>query len=232
MSRKILLAGLLLLISSLPLHSAVSEASHCIDSPTVGLLDYGGYDLSFRLFTDGGILTRLNFGVFSIVNLGFGWELTKVIGNQDITVGPPALSLKIKPYAGGMILPAIAFGYDGQGYFYDKTSSKFLQKEKGIFLVFGRELFFPGFELNFGANMNDFEANKVYGFTNMSINLEDKFYFLAEYDNIHYLPASRLNLGVRFFITSDLSIDLAGRDMGAGDRIAERIVRIAYRSNF
>lgn len=230
--RRLLAAALLTLIFSLPLSAGGSEATYCIDTPAAGLLDYGGYDLNFRLFSDGGLLTRLNFGVFKIVNVGFGWELVKVIGNQDITVGPPALYLKIKPFSGGMVLPAFAFGYDGQGYFFDKDLNEFTQKERGIFVVFGREYFFPGFELNFGANMNDFKENKVFGFASASINLEDKFYILTEYDNVNYLPDSRLNLGVKFFITSDLSIDIAGRDMGASDRKAERIVRIAYRSEF
>jgi len=209
-----------------------SESTYVIDTPTVGMLDYGGYDLNFRLFSDGGILTRLNFGVFQIVNLGFGWELAKVIGTQDITVGPPALYLKIKPFAGGMVMPAFAFGYDGQGYFYDKNLGAFAQKEKGIFFVFGREFFFPGLEMNFGANMNDFKTGRVYGFANMDFNIEEKFYFLSEFDNVNYIPDSRLNLGIRFFITSDLSIDVAGRDLGAADRKPERIVRIAYRGKF
>lgn len=209
-----------------------SEQTYVIDTPTVGMLDYGGYDLNFRLFSDGGLLTRLNFGVFKVVNLGFGWELTKVIGTQDVTVGPPALYLKIKPYAGGMIMPAFAFGYDGQGYFYDKDENAFIQKEKGIFLVFGREFFFPGLEMNFGANMNDFKSGKVFGFLNMNFNIEGKLYFLAEYDNINYLPESRLNAGIRFFVTDYLNIDIAGRDIGASDRKTERILRIGYVSKF
>jgi hypothetical protein len=208
------------------------EPTRIIDTPAVGMLDYGAYDLNFRLFSEGGILTRLDFGVFKVVNLGFGWELSNVIGSQDITVAPPTLYLKIKPFSGGMVLPAFAFGYDGQGYSYIKSSSTFTQKEKGIFVVFGREYFFPGFEMNFGANMNDFKTNTVYGFANVDFNIEEKIYFLAEYDNVNYLPDSRLNLGVRFFVTNYLSIDLAGHDIGASDRKTERILRIGYLGKF
>jgi len=228
----VLTALLILVMPALAFPESGSEATYVIDTPTVGMLDYGGYDLNFRLFSEGGILTRLDFGVFKIVNLGFGWELTNAIGNQDITVAPPALFLKVKPFSGGMVLPAIAFGYDGQGYFYDKTLSSFTQKERGIFVVFGREFFFPGLEMNFGANMNDFRTNTVFGFANMNFNIEDKLYFLGEYDNVNYLPDSRINLGMRFFITNDLSLDLAGRDLGAAGRKSERIMRIAYRSKF
>jgi len=212
--------------------SSVQEPTYIVDTPSVGMLDYGAYDLNFRLFSNGGILTRLDFGVFRIVNLGFGWEVSNVIGTQDMSAAPPEVYLKIKPFSSGLILPDFAFGYDGQGYFYDKNQSAFGQKEKGIFIVFGRELFFSGLNMNCGANMNDFKSNQVFGFINMDLNLEDKLSLLAEYDNINYLPNSRLNAGIRFFITNDLSIDLAGRDIGASGRTAERIIRIAYRGKF
>lgn len=209
-----------------------AESTYVIDTPNTGLLDYGAYDLSFRLFKEGGLLTRLDFGVFKVVNLGVGWELSHAIGDQNITVSPPALYLKIRPFAGDAVLPAIAFGYDGQGYFYDKDNNQFLQKEKGMFVVIGREIIVPGLDLNLGANMADFKNNTVYGFANLTYNLEDKFMLLTEYDNVNYLPNSRLNLGVRFAITDDLSIDLAGRDIGAAGRNAERVVRINYLGKF
>ena len=212
--------------------SVFSESTYVIDTPTTGMLDYGSYDLNFRLFRDGGILPRLNFGVFKIVNLGIGWELSRVIGDQNITVSPPALYLKIRPYAGGIYLPALAFGYDGQGYFFDKEKNEFLIKEKGVFVVLGREYMFPGLEFNVGANIYDFKTNTVYGFANFIFNMEDKFMFLCEYDGINYLPESRLNFGCRLSITDDLNIDLAGRDIGAAGRSAERILRINYLGRF
>jgi hypothetical protein len=209
-----------------------SQQTFIIDTPTTGMLDYGSFDLNFRLFSDGGVLTRLNFGVFKIVNLGVGWELSRVIGSDNITVGPPALYLKIRPFSGTLTLPAFAIGYDGQGYFYDRDRKEFLQKERGIFAAVGKEIFIPGLELNIGANINDYSTNTVYGFANLSLNIEDQFMLLAEYDNVNYLPDARVNLGLRFAVTKDLTIDLAGRDIGAAGRKAERIVRINYLGKF
>lgn len=223
-------AALAVLIAGSPLFAA--EQTYVIDTPTTGLLDYSAYNLNFRLFSTGGILTRLDFGVFKIVNLGFGWEVNKVIGAENVVVGPPALSLRIRPFNGDMSLPAIVLGYDGQGTFYDKDKSEFQQKEKGIFVAFGREVFFPGLNMTAGVNMNDFKTNTVLGFVNMNIDVENKLTLLAEYDNINYFPDSRLNLGVRFAVTKDLNIDLAGRDIGAAARTAERIIRVAYIGKF
>jgi hypothetical protein len=221
-----------LFFGAMPL-MAVENISYVIDTPTSEMLDYGMYNLSFRLFTNGGILSRLNFGVFKVVNMGFGWEVNKVIGSQDTSVSPPALAVKIKAYEGSMVLPSIAFGYDGQGYSYNKDLAQFTDREKGIYLVFGREVFVPGLSMNFGGNIYDFKEGQVYGFFNANYNIDKKFYFLVEYDNIHYLPDARINAGVKLLINDDLNIDLAGRDIGARDgRVTERIVSINYVGRF
>jgi hypothetical protein len=174
----------------------------------------------------------MNFGVFKIVNLGLGWETDNVIGSQNAFVAPPALYLKVKPFNGGMILPALAFGYDGQGYLWNSTTKQFTDREKGVFVVFGREYFIPGLEINFGANMNDFTSNTVYGFASATLNIEDDFYVLGEYDNINYFPDARLNIGIRFFVVPGVGIDLAGRDIADRAQPAERVIIINYIGKF
>ncbi len=212
--------------------SIFAESSFLVDSPATGILNYSTYNLSFRSFSGGGVLSRLNFGVFKTVNVGFSWEVSNVVGSENITVGPPALYLKIKPYAGGMTLPALAFGYDGQGYFYSKDKTEFLQKERGLFVVIGRETLIPGLVMNLGGNISDFRTNVVSGFANASFNFEDKVFVLAEYDNIHNGQDNRFNAGLRFFVLDELSIDLSGRDIGAAGRSAERVIQINYTGKF
>lgn len=215
------------------------ESTYVIDTPTTGMLDYGGYDLNFRLFSGGGVITRLDFGVFRMVNLGLGWEVKQVIGADNAigpakaTVAPPALYVKIRPFEGGIILPAFVLGYDGQGNFYNSDKAEFTQKEKGIFAAVGREILFPGFNVAVGGNISDFKNNTVSGFANILLNLEDKFNFLVEDDN------QKINAGCRFFINKDLSIDLAVRyirsdiDSTVTDSVAnERIIRINYVGKF
>jgi hypothetical protein len=196
------------------------------------MLGYGNYDIDFRFFRDGGILTRMTFGVFKIVDLGVGWEADSVIGTQSATAAPPSLFLKIKPFSGGMVLPGFAIGYDGQGYYYNKGVNAFDEKEKGIFIVFGREVLTPGLNFNAGLNMNDFKDNKLCGFTSFEYDIEEKFKLLCEYDNINYFPDARLNAGIRIFITDDIFVDAAGRDLIPSGRTAERIIRIAYLGRF
>src|SRR5450830_1798419 len=90
-----------------------AESTYVIDTPTTGMLDYGSYELNFRLFSGGGILTRMDFGVFRMVNLGLGWEVQKAIGSDNvsssdkISASPPALYVKVRPFEGGIVLPAL-----------------------------------------------------------------------------------------------------------------------------
>ncbi len=55
---------------------------------------------------------------------------------------------------------------------------------------------------------------------------------VAEVDSIHHREFNRINAGLRYLITPDISVDLAGRDIGAPGRDAERIVRINFRGTF
>jgi hypothetical protein len=45
-----------------------------IDTPAYSILDYGGYEMQFRMFAGGGVLSKLNFGIFKSLNLGVGWK--------------------------------------------------------------------------------------------------------------------------------------------------------------
>ncbi len=209
-----------------------ADSAYLIDTPTKGMIDYGNYNVDFRFFNTGGVLSKLTFGVFKMVNLGVGWEVDQLIGAQTPQAAPPSLYIKIKPFNGGMVLPAFAFGYDGQGYYYNKTLNQFQEKEKGIFIVFGREILVPGLTGNVGANMNDFSQDTLYGFLNLEYEIEEGFRLMAEYDNISYFPQARLNGGIRFYVSEDISIDLAGRDLGSNQGPSERIIKIGYNGKF
>ena len=131
------------------------------------------------------------------------------------------------------MLPALVLGYDGQGNFYDRNISEYLQKEKGIYMAIGRETLVPGLKLNIGGNMWDFKTNTVCGFASMIFSIEDRFAAIAECDNIHNASQNRVNVGLRFGINESLDVDLAGRDLGAPEgRTAERIIRVIYAGKF
>ncbi|MBQ4178983.1 MAG: hypothetical protein II598_04505 [Elusimicrobia bacterium] len=228
-----------LLIVSICLFSKGTYAStvtYLVDTPTYSILDYGCYDVLFRVFSGGGVLAKLNFGVFQILNLGVSWELGSLIGCYDVSVAVPALQVKCNIYSGDENVPGFAVGYDGQGFFYDKDDGDFIQKGKGIYLVAGKELFFPTLNINAGINMNDFKNPGVLGFINASYEiLEESLMAMLEFDNIGGGKDGRLNLGFRVWITDDFDIDFILRNCTTPDQDrfgCERILKISYQSRF
>lgn len=200
-----------------------------IDTPTAQTIDYGGFNTNFRFYANGGVLSRIAFGVRGNVNIGLYLDTDKIVGSQAADLHEPGLVLKIRLYDGSLFLPAIALGYDTQGYRFDQTDEQYRHREKGLFLAVTQELI-PLVEASAGANIYNFKTDDVYGFVNVNINLLDFFSILAEYDNIHNRQANRLNAGLRYYVLKDkrLSVEIDGRDLGRSGDNWERIIRINF----
>ncbi|MBD3271381.1 MAG: hypothetical protein GF384_02435 [Elusimicrobia bacterium] len=226
---KILLACMIAVCVLNPL--SAQEITRLIDTPNAKVTGYSEYDLRFRMYSDGGVLSRMAFGVLNRVNVGFSWDLEQMIGSETIDVNEPSLNLMVRFFDGSFILPSLALGYDGQGYFFDEEADEYRQREKGVFLVGTQELFFPELEMSIGGNIYDFSEDTVYGFTSLSYVIYPVV-LIGEYDNIHEKEFNRINAGIRIIITPFISVDLAGRDLGAESRDAERIIRINCRGAF
>lgn len=220
--------------------SAFASAQYVMDTPTTNILNYGSYDVSFRMFGGGGVHTRLDFGVFKLLNIGVSWELDNFVGNEQIDAAVPALSVKLRIYEGNMKWPGVAIGFDGQGYFWDPDyddDEDYRQRGKGLYFVIGRELFLEGLICDIGLNMNDFSEPRVFGFINAMIPLyKEVIQFMAEYDNINYFPEARLNAGIRFNLTDAIDLDFMMRDCWgkeSGDKMPnERVFKFSYTGKF
>ncbi len=204
-----------------------------IDVPTAEVVDHYGVNTSFRFYSDGGVLTKAAFGVLPRLNVGFGLDTERFIGNQNIHLNRPTLNMKLRVYDGQRNLPAVALGYDGQGYFFNKAADKYDQREKGLYLVGSGEIITPGLSLHGGLNVYDFNKDPVYGFAGIDYLFQDVVGFIFEVDNgFHKARDTRFNLGGRYMVTPSFSIDLAGRNLWAAGRNPERIVRINYSASF
>ena len=216
--------------------SFANGVTYLVDTPTYSLLDYGSYDIQFRVFTNGGVLTKLNVGIFKVLNLGVAWELGSLIGVDDVTVAVPTLQVKFGIYSGSETLPGLAVGYDGQGFFYDPDDADFIQKGKGVYFVAGKELFFPTLNFSAGINMNDFKNPALLGFVGVSYEvIEESLMAMLEYDNLGDGKNARLNFGLRLWITENFDIDFILRNCTTSDKErfgCERILKISYQSRF
>jgi hypothetical protein len=204
-----------------------------IDVPTAEAVDHYGAYTSFRFYTGGGVLTKAAFGVFDRLNIGFGLDTERFIGSQNVHLNRPTLNMKFRFYDGQRNIPALAIGYDGQGYFFNKATDKYNQREKGLYAVGSGEIIVPGLSLHAGINVFDFNKDPVYGFAGLDYMFQDVVGLIFESDNLfHKARESRFNFGGRYFVTPSFSIDLAARDLWAASRKAERILRINYSASF
>ena len=212
-----------------------------IDIPTSGIIDYYGFNFKTRFYTQGGVLTYLNFGVMERLNLGASFMIDSLIGaNSPVRMRRPEMHVKFRFYDGGIYLPSLALGYDGQGYYYDRDLKKYMEKGKGLYLVGSREVLFPGFIGSAGFNIPDFDDNYLFAFLGISYTIEDKLALLAEYDNLfHSDSKERFNIGSRIYITPSFNLDIAIRELGSNDKFSngwsrkpERIIQLKYNTSF
>ncbi|MBI3291581.1 MAG: hypothetical protein HYZ73_02055 [Elusimicrobia bacterium] len=202
-----------------------------VDIPTAEVVRYGNYDLNFRLYSEGGVLARVVFGVFRSLNLGGSWDVRRLIGTEGATPVRPRAFVKWRVFDGGLTLPAVAIGFDDQGFLYDDSVRQYRHREKGVFLVGTHEVLFPDLEVHGGVNMYDFERAKVFGFVGGSWRLGKVFVLVAEYDNLRSLKEQRVNVGLRFQVAPPVHVEATGRDIGHPS-LRERIIRISYRGSF
>jgi len=215
---------------------SAGEVVDLVDTPTPEIVEQGGYNVNFRFYSvqdqdgnsNGGLLAGLFFGVLEHMNLGVYLDTINIIGNEDIKLRRPRLFVKFRIFKGSLRLPAIGAGYDDQGY-GDYGDKKYEQREKGFFIVFCKESFFPGLEVSTGLNGYDFEKFRVRGFIGLFSKLGDSLVPMLEFDNLGGGKENRINMGIRYFITENLNVEIDGKDIADN---FDRIFRIGYMSAF
>jgi len=218
--------------------SSAAEVVDLIDTPTPQITEQGGYNVNFRFYSmeDGegsnisGLLAGLFFGVLEHMNLGVYLDTENLIGNGDIKLRRPRLFVKFYLFSGTEHLPAISVGYDDQGY-GEYNDGKYEQREKGFFIVLCKENFLPNLEVCTGVNGYDFDRFRVRGFISLFSKMYENIIPMLEFDNLGGGKQNRINIGIRYFITPNLNVEIDGRDI-AHSHGFDRIFRIGYMSAF
>jgi len=205
-----------------------------VDIPTAEILDPMTYATTFRFYNQGGLMSRLVIGPLKRVNLGISFDAQRVIGSDDPHLIRPSVYFKLRMFDGTDILPALALGYDNQGFLYQESTKQFLHREKGLYIVGSHEILVPNLELHAGVNLFDFDSNAaVFGFFGATFKITPNFALLADYDNIRNIGDDRFNMGGRYWIAPYFNVDVAARNIGRGAAAgAERIVRLNYVGHF
>ncbi len=203
-----------------------------IDVPTAAVLDK--YQVSFltRTYANGSMMESLDFGVIPQVNIGVSLAVYELVGSSEyIKVLDPDFQVKWKLFDGSLYLPAIAIGYDGRRYGYDRHTKEYMDDRKGGYITMTREIFTPGFEMSAGVNLSDFDRHDIFFFTGLSWSLAEWGALLVEWDNINNTRDSRLNVGARINISPALALSGAVRRIGRGNE-NERILQLRYVTHF
>ena len=214
----------------------VTPDTDVIDAPTTAVRGNYGYSARSRFYSRGGLLQHLSFGVYPGINLGASAAIDGLIGDEShVRMRAPTAQVKYRFYEGDAQLPSFAVGFDGQGYAYNTGIRRFNQRQRGFYVVATKELGVPGLELHPSFNVSDFDSNSIFGSIPLSINIRDKASILLEWDNIANWSDSRLNAGLRAYLTPNFNVDFAVRARRAGGvysararRGPARIVQLKY----
>lgn len=228
MFKKIFLSFCALLCGSI-FACAMQGDTYLIDTPTAEVLPLRDLGIKSRFFSGGGLLTYFDFTVINRLSIGASFTFEHLIGENDqkIKALVPALQVKYRIYDGGNYVPAFALGFDNQGFGYDHDKDEYIHKAKGLYLAATKEIFLPGLVFNPGLNIStdNFEFDKLAGFSSLAYNIKDSVNLMFEWDNIHSIKKSRLNGGVRVYITENFALDFALRNF---NEKTERIAQLKY----
>lgn len=208
-----------------------------IDIPTAEVVDHYAYNVAFRFGREGNLQTKPSFGVLPRLNLGFGLDAEKVLGREDARMNKPTLNVKFRLFDGRRALPALAIGFDGQGFVWNKELDEYEQREKGLYLVASNEIGIPNLNLHVGVNHYDFdEGDTTRGFFGFNYTYEQLMGVLFEWDHASEWRERRINFGLKYYVSPVFMVDAIGRNIPkfpeSRSRETERIIRLVYTGSF
>ena len=130
-----------------------------IDLPTAGTLPKGTAAVSLRVYTAGGLLGGLYGGISDRLMMGISFGGSNILGTGRINWNPrPEVLCKFLLLSESIILPAVSFGFESQGYGpYDDDLDRYQVKSRGFYGVLGadksiNEYLMVMFEYDFADN--------------------------------------------------------------------------------
>ena len=255
MGRKIGGMVLVLILLQLGIPIQAQEINHVelrelVDTPTAGLLSRRSYALDLHLFPQGGVLAKISVGLLSRLSAGISYGGLNIIGEGDLDWNPRlAFQARLRLYDEGFVMPAIAIGFDSQGYgTYEKNKERYQVKSRGAYAVCSKSFWMLG-PVGFHAGVNYSLENKdgdndISIFAGVDKDLLWGCALLAEYDfalnddsedGSYGTGNGYLNAGLRWTFAQQLSLEFDLKNI-ANNREniphVSRTVRIIYWNSF
>lgn len=183
--------------------SVYPQPTDLITCPTAGILPRGAFLIDANMFRDGGLSLGMSVGISGNLMFGISYGGSQIIGNDEVIWHEqPGVEVKYRLIEEGMSRPALALGFNSEGYgAYDKELKRYEQKAKGFYLTISKNYHFLGnLGLHGGVNYNPLE--KKDGDTDPSVflgidkDITSEITLFAEYDAaINDNDIEELNLG-------------------------------------
>lgn len=136
------------------------QPTDLVTCPTAGILPRGAFLVDANIFRDGGLLLGMSVGVSGNLMFGISYGGSQIIGNKKVIWNEqPGVEVKYRMINEGMSYPALAIGFNSEGYgAYIKDLKRYEQKAKGFYLTASKNFNLLG-NLGFhgGVNYNPLE---------------------------------------------------------------------------
>jgi len=199
-----------------------------LNNPTAGTLPRGCFNVSMRLYGNGGMLWNTTIGLSNRFQIGVSYGAEKLVSDQNIEENPRIeFNTKLRLIDESYILPAIAVGFNSQGFGKFITEmERYTFKSKGFYIVASRSLVLgsAAFGGHIGMNYslehevdNDKEPPIFMGIDtrfayNIGFSIE---YEIALNDDSNPYSNGRgfLNMGIKWMYSENLEFEFILNDM-------------------
>lgn len=160
---------------------------YLVNSPTALVLSHGEYRFTARMMAGGSIVARTEIGIQGRFSVGVSWGMLGLLGTGDVeTYERTGLALRFRLVEEGE-LPAIAVGFDNQGYGgWHGGLNRYARKSKGFYLAMTRSWYGPlGGELATSAGLNysleNDDEDSVDAWFGIEQSLDESFSVILDY---------------------------------------------------
>ncbi len=215
------------------------EPRYIVDMPTAGILSNGTYAIDARFYGNGGLLVGFTTGLFGRLAVGISYGGSGIIGGGEPVMNPaPGFLVKVRVLEESVVAPALALGFDSQGYDgYIKETSRYVVKSPGFYGVISKNYDLLGYlSIHGGVNYSLERADgdrDVNFFAGAEKSLGSFASLMAEY-NLGMNDSDQgssgkgrgyLNAALHFSPGSGLTIGFCLKDILKNGRAAEGITR-------
>lgn len=236
-------SGILLLCTMLFAQTMI-QPRKLIDCHTAGVLPRAVFDLEARIYPNGdtrdtttqgaGMMLGIDVGITNYLNIGVSYGGDGIIGRNAPRFNPHlGAMIKFRIVEESYVWPAIALGYDHQGYGgIDASYNGYVFKSPGFFVAASKNyLFFNTVQLGLHGGLNySLEEWEDIRWPNLYVGLDlgfnETFALMAEYNtalnyaqargntNPHHNPLQGfLNIGFRWAFSQSFYIEVCAKDI-------------------